>query len=245
MKEAWWQQRTIYQIYLRSFFDTDGDGIGDLQGVIRQLPYLKSLGVGVLWISPHYDSPMDDNGYDVRDFYRVSPDYGTMDDFRELVTSAHAMDMKIITDLNRIGRYGQDISELAGNGEGGKRMKKLVAVPLMAELVMGMVNDAISSFVNRDDGMARGLFTRDDEIDGLMKRASETYLKDILGCSREEVVSTDFIHDNRSSIYDSLATMQNNLKGEKRFFKVVSWYDNEWGYSCRTVDLLMKMAKAK
>ncbi|HRY78329.1 MAG TPA: alpha-glucosidase [Candidatus Izemoplasmatales bacterium] len=99
MKEAWWQQRTIYQIYLRSFFDTDGDGIGDLQGVIRQLPYLKSLGVGVLWVSPHYDSPMDDNGYDVRDFYRVSPDYGTMDDFRELVTSAHAMDMKIITDL--------------------------------------------------------------------------------------------------------------------------------------------------
>jgi len=84
-----------------------------------------------------------------------------------------------------------------------------------------------------------------EEIDGLMKKASETYLKDILGYCKEEVVSTDFIHDNRSSIYDSLATMQNNLKGEKRFFKVVSWYDNEWGYSCRTVDLLMKMAKAK
>jgi glycosidase len=99
MKEAWWQQRTIYQIYLRSFFDTDGNGIGDLQGVIQKLPYLKSLGVGILWISPHYDSPMDDNGYDVRDFYRVSPDYGTMEDFRALVTAAHAMDLKIITDL--------------------------------------------------------------------------------------------------------------------------------------------------
>ena len=61
----------------------------------------------------------------------------------------------------------------------------------------------------------------------------------------EELVSTDFIHDDRSSIYDSLATLQNNLKGEKRFFKVVSWYDNEWGYSCRTVDLLMKMAKTR
>ena len=84
-----------------------------------------------------------------------------------------------------------------------------------------------------------------EEIDGLMKKASETYLKGILGYCTDEVVSTDFIHDNRSSIYDSLATMQNNLKGEKRFFKVVSWYDNEWGYSCRTVDLLMKMAKAK
>ena len=88
--------------------------------------------------------------------------------------------------------------------------------------------------------------TRDtsiEEIDGLMKKASETYLKGILGYSNEEVVSTDFIHDDRSSIYDSLATLQNNLKGEKRFFKVVSWYDNEWGYSNRVVDLVKFMAK--
>ncbi len=88
--------------------------------------------------------------------------------------------------------------------------------------------------------------TRDtsiEEIDGLMKKASETYLKGILGHCTEEVVSTDFIHDERSSIYDSLATLQNNLKGEKRFFKVVSWYDNEWGYSNRVIDLLRYMAK--
>ena len=87
--------------------------------------------------------------------------------------------------------------------------------------------------------------TRDtsiEEIDALMKKASESYLKGILGYCNEEVVSTDFIHDDRSSIYDSLATVQNNLKGEKRFFKVVSWYDNEWGYSTRVVDLLKKMA---
>jgi glyceraldehyde 3-phosphate dehydrogenase len=83
-----------------------------------------------------------------------------------------------------------------------------------------------------------GKDTSIDEIDALIKKASETYLKDILGYSNEEVVSTDFIHDERSSIYDSLATMQNNLKGEKRFFKIVSWYDNEWGYSCRVTDLL-------
>jgi glyceraldehyde 3-phosphate dehydrogenase len=82
-----------------------------------------------------------------------------------------------------------------------------------------------------------------EEIDGLMKKASETYLKGILGYCNEELVSTDFIHDDRSSIYDSLATLQNNLKGEKRFFKVVSWYDNEWGYSNRCVDLLRYMAK--
>lgn len=82
-----------------------------------------------------------------------------------------------------------------------------------------------------------------EEIDALMKKASQTYLKGYLGYANEEVVSTDFIHDSRSSIYDSLATLQNNLKGEKRFFKIVSWYDNEWGYSNRVVDLVVFMAK--
>ncbi len=82
-----------------------------------------------------------------------------------------------------------------------------------------------------------------EEIDAALKKASQTYLKDILGVTDEELVSTDFIHDCRSSIYDSLATLQNNLKGEKRFFKVVSWYDNEWGYSNRVIDLLKHMAK--
>jgi glyceraldehyde 3-phosphate dehydrogenase len=76
------------------------------------------------------------------------------------------------------------------------------------------------------------------EIDAALKKASQTYLKNILGFTEEELVSTDFIHDDRSSIYDSLATLQNNLKGEKRFFKIVSWYDNEWGYSNRVVDLV-------
>ncbi|OHD19439.1 MAG: type I glyceraldehyde-3-phosphate dehydrogenase [Spirochaetes bacterium GWD1_61_31] len=83
------------------------------------------------------------------------------------------------------------------------------------------------------------------EIDGLLKMASQTYLKNILGYADEEIVSTDFIHDARSSIYDSLATLQNNLPGEKRFFKLVSWYDNEWGYSNRVIDLLKIMAGMK
>ncbi|MDM7925119.1 MAG: type I glyceraldehyde-3-phosphate dehydrogenase [bacterium] len=84
-----------------------------------------------------------------------------------------------------------------------------------------------------------------EEIDGLLKKASQTYLKGILGVTDEELVSTDFIHDARSSIYDSLATLQNNLKGEKRLFKIVSWYDNEWGYSNRVVDLLKYMSSKK
>jgi glyceraldehyde 3-phosphate dehydrogenase len=84
-----------------------------------------------------------------------------------------------------------------------------------------------------------------EEIDGLMKRASQTYLKGFLEYAREELVSSDFIHSESSSIYDSLATLQNNLKGEKRLFKVVSWYDNEWGYSHRVVDLLRYMISKK
>ncbi len=80
-----------------------------------------------------------------------------------------------------------------------------------------------------------------EEIDAALKGAAYSYLEGILGVADEELVSSDFIHDKRSSIYDSLATLQNNLKGEKRFFKVVSWYDNEWGYSCRVADLLRLM----
>jgi glyceraldehyde 3-phosphate dehydrogenase len=82
-----------------------------------------------------------------------------------------------------------------------------------------------------------------DEIDRCLKQAAETYLQGILGVTDEELVSSDFIHDTRSSIYDSLATLKNNLLGEKRFFKIVSWYDNEWGYSNRCVDLLRHMAR--
>merc|ERR1719254_392828 len=82
-----------------------------------------------------------------------------------------------------------------------------------------------------------------EEIDSMLKAASGSYMKDVLSFTDEELVSTDFIHNPNSSIYDSKATLQNNLPGEKRFFKIVSWYDNEWGYSNRVVDLLMHMAQ--
>merc|ERR1740133_648776 len=81
------------------------------------------------------------------------------------------------------------------------------------------------------------------EIDGMLKKASESYMAGVLSYTDEELVSTDFIHNTNSSIYDSKATLQNNLPGEKRFFKVVSWYDNEWGYSNRVVDLLKYMSQ--
>merc|ERR1719293_371061 len=82
------------------------------------------------------------------------------------------------------------------------------------------------------------------EIDEMLKKAADTYMKGVLSYTDEDLVSTDFIHNPHSSIYDSLATLQNNLPGEKRFFKIVSWYDNEWGYSNRVVDLLMHMSSA-
>ena len=82
------------------------------------------------------------------------------------------------------------------------------------------------------------------EIDSLLKAASGSYMKGVLSYTDEELVSMDFIHNVNSSIYDSKATPQNNLPGEKRFFKVVSWYDNEWGYSNRVVDLLMHVISA-
>ena len=82
------------------------------------------------------------------------------------------------------------------------------------------------------------------EIDSLLKAASGSYMKGVLSYTDEELVSMDFVHNVNSSIYDSKATLQNNLPGEKRFFKVVSWYDNEWGYSNRVVDLLMHMISA-
>jgi len=99
MKRFWWQDAVIYQVYLRSFLDTNADGIGDLNGVIKKLDYIKSLGANTLWISPHYDSPMDDNGYDVRNFFKVASDYGTLEDFKKLIEEAHSKEMKIITDL--------------------------------------------------------------------------------------------------------------------------------------------------
>ena len=82
-----------------------------------------------------------------------------------------------------------------------------------------------------------------EEIDKAIKKASESYLKGVLAYCDEEIVSTDIIHDPHSSIYDSKATLQNNLPGEKRFFKLVSWYDNEWGYSNRVIDLLKFITK--
>lgn len=99
MKNNWWKQSIVYEIYVKSFKDSNGDGIGDLQGVIQKLDYLKELGVNVLWLTPVYESPGDDNGYDISDYCSIMQMFGTMSDFEELLEQAHQRDMRIVMDL--------------------------------------------------------------------------------------------------------------------------------------------------
>ena len=96
---AWWKEAVVYQIYPRSFMDSDGDGIGDLQGIVSRLDYVKNLGVDVIWLNPIYDSPNDDNGYDIRNYRRIMADFGTMDDFDNLLAEVHFRGMKLVLDL--------------------------------------------------------------------------------------------------------------------------------------------------
>ncbi len=95
----WWRTSTVYQIYPKSFNDTTGNGIGDLQGIIEKLDYLKELGIDVIWLTPIYASPQNDNGYDISDYYAIHEDYGTMADFEKLLSETHKRGMKLIMDL--------------------------------------------------------------------------------------------------------------------------------------------------
>ena len=95
----WWKEAVFYQIYPRSFCDSNGDGIGDLQGIIGKLDYLRELGVDALWLSPIYDSPNDDNGYDIRDYDKIMEQFGTMEDFMQLLDQVHRRGMRLIMDL--------------------------------------------------------------------------------------------------------------------------------------------------
>ncbi|NFI52218.1 alpha-glucosidase [Clostridium botulinum] len=99
MKTNWWKESVVYQIYPRSFKDSNGDGIGDIRGIIEKLDYLKELGIDVIWLSPVYKSPNDDNGYDISDYKDIMTEFGTMNDFDELLNSAHEKGIKIMMDL--------------------------------------------------------------------------------------------------------------------------------------------------
>ncbi|MDM5277630.1 glycoside hydrolase family 13 protein [Paenibacillus silvae] len=99
MKRLWWKEATAYQIYPRSFMDSNGDGIGDIQGILSKLDYIQELGIDLIWICPMYKSPNDDNGYDISDYCSIMDEFGTMDDFDQLLQEVHRRGMKLIMDL--------------------------------------------------------------------------------------------------------------------------------------------------
>ena len=97
--QAWWRHGIFYQVYPRSFQDSDSDGVGDLKGIVQRLPYVASLGVDAIWLSPIFTSPMADFGYDVADYTGIDPLFGTMEDFDALLEAAHGLGLKVILDL--------------------------------------------------------------------------------------------------------------------------------------------------
>lgn len=99
MGKQWWKESVVYQIYPRSFMDSNGDGIGDLRGILAKLDYLKELGIDVIWLSPVYESPNDDNGYDISDYCKIMNEFGTMEDWDELLHEMHKRNMKLMMDL--------------------------------------------------------------------------------------------------------------------------------------------------
>lgn len=96
MSNEWWKKEIAYQIYPKSFKDSNGDGIGDLRGIIEKLDYLEDLGVTLLWLCPIYKSPMDDNGYDISDYYDINPEFGTMSDLEELIEKLKIKELKLL-----------------------------------------------------------------------------------------------------------------------------------------------------
>lgn len=99
MKKVWWKEAVVYQIYPRSFMDANGDGIGDINGITQRLEYLQELGIDVIWLSPVYQSPNDDNGYDISDYQAIMEEFGTMEDFDRMLAKAHELGIKIMMDL--------------------------------------------------------------------------------------------------------------------------------------------------
>ena len=99
MKRKWWHDKTAYQIYPKSFLDTNSDGIGDLKGIISKLDYLKDLGIDIIWLSPVYQSPFVDQGYDISDYYKIAEEFGTMEEFDELLAETKKRGMYVLMDL--------------------------------------------------------------------------------------------------------------------------------------------------
>ena len=111
MEHKWWHGKTAYQIYPKSFCDSNGDGVGDLRGVISKLDYLQELGVEIVWLSPVYCSPLADQGYDISDYYNIDPRFGTMADMDELIAEGKKRGISIVMDLVVASQTGSQESD--------------------------------------------------------------------------------------------------------------------------------------
>ena len=113
--EQWHKEAVVYQIYPKSYLDTNGDGIGDLRGIINKLDYIKSLGVNTVWLSPCYPSPGDDNGYDISDYRGIAAEYGSLEEFKELLDGMHSRGIRLLMDL--VVNHTSDEHEWFGEGK--------------------------------------------------------------------------------------------------------------------------------
>ena len=123
LPQPWWKETTVYQVYPRSFKDSRGDGIGDLEGIISQLDYLQELGIETIWLSPFYTSPQQDVGYDISNYYDVSPEYGSLEIFDRLLFEVHQRKMKLVLDmvLNHTSIHHPWFRESASSRDNSKR----------------------------------------------------------------------------------------------------------------------------
>ena len=127
MEKRWWKESVVYQIYPRSFCDSNGDGIGDLNGITGKLDYLKELGIDVIWLSPVYKSPNDDNGYDISDYQAIMDEFGTMEDFDRMLATAHEKGIKIMMNTNGSSRAANPQTILTEITTSGVLQKKTEA----------------------------------------------------------------------------------------------------------------------
>ena len=124
MEKTWFREMTVFQIWPRSFKDGNGDGIGDLKGILSKLDYIKSLGADAIWFSPLYVSPQADYGYDIADYYNINPEYGTLDEFKEVLAGAHERGIKVIMDL--VINHTSDQCEWFKKSAAGDPQKRII-----------------------------------------------------------------------------------------------------------------------
>ena len=142
MQKKWWHEKIAYQIYPKSFMDGNGDGIGDLAGIIEKLDYLKELGIDIVWLSPVYQSPFVDQGYDISDYYSIAEEFGTMEDFDRLLEEAKKRNIDIIwlsiivqTAMNGFKKHWQSLTGNTGNISTLKKGKTAI-LPVITVLIL-------------------------------------------------------------------------------------------------------------